>query len=93
MSNHIYIVKTTFVDHDGDKSYGYRIYDDYAKDYNNMLEEDEFEKMSNEEMLWHAYENTTEVTNALFDYAISNDDVIIVNGVPFQAVDLLEEGP
>ena len=88
MSNHIFVVKTIFTDYDGEESYGYRVYDDYAKDYFNDFNKEHFERITDEEMLQHAYNNTTDVTDALFDFAVEMNDTIFVNGVPFEASSL-----
>ena len=45
MSNQVCIQRTTFVDQpNGEKTYGYRMFDDYESTYNNFYGEDFLEK-------------------------------------------------
>jgi hypothetical protein len=38
MSNSVHVISTTFTDLDGSVSYGYRLFDDYQKTYDNWYE-------------------------------------------------------
>jgi len=66
------IQRTIFVNaHCGDKSFGYRIYDDYGQDYCNILDEKDL-KLSDQDFLDKAKESFSEVANSIFDYALEH---------------------
>jgi hypothetical protein len=53
----------------GDTSYGYRMYDEYAKEYNNSMSKEDME-LPPEEFLRKIKEWFGEVENEMFDYAL-----------------------
>ena len=66
------IQRTIFVDaHNGDKSFGYRIYDDHGQDYCNTLDENDL-KLPDQDFLHKAKENFSEVADSIFDYALEH---------------------
>ena len=66
------IQRTTFIDHpSGDKSYGYRFYDDHGQTYCNTLAENIFE-MTPGDFLRHVENEFDNVAESIFDYALEH---------------------
>lgn len=66
------IQRTIFVDHpSGEKSYGYRMYDDEGQTYNNVMGKDIFD-MSPQEFLDKARESFDDMANSIFDFALEH---------------------
>lgn len=86
--SHIFIEQTIFVDHpSGNKTYGFRMYDDFAKWYYNQMTEDEFNKINERGILLLAY--SLGDGEDMFDHAERNDMSICVNDIPFTKNDWL----
>jgi hypothetical protein len=70
MSNRISLTATTFIDHpNDDKSFGFRMYDDFGQTYNNCCDSlitDDFD------LLQYAYNNQDEVSGVMFEWISEN---------------------
>jgi hypothetical protein len=79
MSNRVTIMRTVFTDYaTKEASYGYRIYDDYANDYNNCLIEDDL-KLGDAEFLREAQGRFEPSAAAIFDFALEIGRISIDN--------------
>ena len=79
MSNRICMTKTVFQDintngSQGDISWGYRIHDDYGSTYNNMITQEQFNRMSAIEFAQYAFDNGDEVSGAMFEFLLEMED-------------------
>lgn len=90
MSNRATLQRTIFVNHpSGDKTYGYRIYDDYEQTYCNILSEDDLDmNISPSAFLAKAKETFDNTSDSIFSGAIDHGG-IYVDGDWFE---LTEEG-
>lgn len=70
MSNCVCIQRTVFKNYpNGDESYGYRMYDDHAQAYSNILSEKDME-LPPEKFLGEIKQWFSQAENDMFDYAL-----------------------
>ncbi len=85
MSNLVCIQRTEFNDYpNGDKTYGYRMYDEYAKEYNNSLSKEDME-LPPEEFLRKIIDWFGEVEGEMFEYALEHG-FIEIDGEHFKLI-------
>lgn len=81
--NRIYLESTTFVNHNGSETYGYRFYDDYEKTYCNLAEAPITDDM---DLLRFAVK--MEDDSSLINYIIENEKSIEINGTLYKINDI-----
>lgn len=70
MSNCVCIQRTVFKNYpSGNETYGYRMYDEYAKEYSNNLTKEQMD-LPPEEFLREVKQWFSQVENEMFDYAL-----------------------
>lgn len=70
--NRACLQRTVFVEYKNkEKSFGYRIYDDYSQDYCNTMTEDDL-KLSDQEFLDKCKKSFSEVSDLLFESALEH---------------------
>lgn len=83
MSNQAVLTKTKFIDlKSGEESFGWRMYDNYGKDYSNVFLEEELEKLDDLGLLTHAANSLHEEdfpVGGILDYCIENETGIIID--------------
>jgi hypothetical protein len=72
MSNRVTIQRTKFTNYDTDeKSFGYRLYDDYGQSYSNIMDEREL-KSSDEDFFNLVCDSADEVGDAMISHALEH---------------------
>ena len=89
MSNQIELKRTKFTNlADGYESFGYRIYDSYGSDYNNMLIESEIPKDDLDLIRLAKDEYSTDVVASMFDHIEEMESEIFVDGEMYEWKDI-----
>jgi hypothetical protein len=84
MANHTYIEKTVFTNpHTKSKSYGYRMFDDFASMYNDSMDRKTFVTASSLDIARYAYRNGNAISSDMFEDAANQGKPIYVNDLPF----------
>lgn len=65
MGNRVSLDATKFTNKDGNETYGYRMYDDYAQMYDNCAESNIME-MDDMELFRHALDRSTDLSGEMF---------------------------
>jgi len=88
MSNRVTLVSTIFKDvHNNVESYGFRLYDNYASSYCNLLEKEEFEQMSDFDFVRAAIEYDA-IDENLLEYVEENG--MFINNEWYDSEELIE---
>ncbi len=90
MSNLISIQATRFTDiSSGEKSYGYRIYDDYDSAYSNLLSKEEASG-NDLDLLKLVAENENSAVSSMLEYVRNNENGIQINDTQYDWEEICE---